>query len=339
MSVEYAACPDIDGGQLDGLLMKIGSMVGNPEKLETEVKNVVFEHDTPNAIGKHTGDVPIFAPALGPGTVTLPFTTVELMDERSFNTVLTMADSKDKVEEVDTSSNRASPPTSPDPPASPSKTAPSTTVASPPVPVSPLKPEPPPPGSQPVPDHPVPPSSTTTNSPAPRRPRPPTKGILKPPPPPAKPTLGNRLRDIVTVVGGGAKSLFELPPGSDTPGAGPSTPQPPSQQSVGGTLNALGGRIGLGFSRLVAGSPGNSTTSTPNDSPVPSRSIGLPENGVTPLVSEKKRQKQPLKRATFLLPSLSITYPISSQGEPWSQKVLEERQKVSKARNPHLFLA
>jgi hypothetical protein len=45
--------------------------------------------------------------------------------------------------------------------------------------------------------------------------------------------------------------------------------------------------------------------------------------------SEKARQKQPLKRATFVLPSLSITYPISSQGEPWSQKVIEERDKVS----------
>jgi hypothetical protein len=62
------------------------------------------------------------------------------------------------------------------------------------------------------------------------------------------------------------------------------------------------------------------------------RSISLPEVMGSPLglgSSEKARQKQPLKRATFMLPSLSITYPISSQGEPWSLKVIEDRDRVS----------
>jgi hypothetical protein len=163
-------------------------------------------------------------------------------------------------------------------------------------------------------------------SPAPRRPKPPTKGILKPPPPPAKPTLTNRLRDIVTVVGGGAKSLFD-PQELETAGAGPSTPQ----SSVGGTLNALSGRLTLGLSRFVSPPGAVSTGSSPAASPVP-RSMSLPEGGATGttgVMSEKSRQKQPLKRATFLLPSLSITYPISSAGEPWSQKVLEDRKRVS----------
>lgn len=182
-----------------------------------------------------------------------------------------------------------------------------------------------------------------TPSPALRRPRPPTKGILKPPPPPAKPTLTNRLRDIATAVGGSAKSLFE--PVDDDTTAGPSSApasraassagsegQAPQSvtATVGGTLNAISGRLGIGFSRFVAAhAPASSTTSSPSGSPMPSRSISLPETGSQPPMSEKVRQKQPLRRATFLLPSLSITYPISSQGEPWSEKVLEDRKRVS----------
>lgn len=168
---------------------------------------------------------------------------------------------------------------------------------------------------------------TECSSPGPRRPKPPTKGILKPPPPPAKPTLTNRLRDIVTVVGGGAKSLFD-PLEHENAAAGPSTPQPPS---VGGTLNAIGGRLSMGFSRFVsppnpspsAPTPSVLGTASPAGSPLP-KSMSLPETG-----GERGKPKQPLKRATFLLPSMSITYPISSSGEPWSQKVLEDRERVS----------
>lgn len=185
------------------------------------------------------------------------------------------------------------------------------------------------------------PEDTVKPSPAPRRPKPPTRGILKPPPPPPKPTLGNRLRDIVsnsvTIVGGSAKSLFDPAFETDSPGAGPSSrpagsvPTPPQSMTaaVGGTLNALSGRLGLGFSRLVAGSPTASPSGTPTGSPMPVRFISLPDTGSTPMpMSEKSRQKQPLRRATFLLPNLSIIYPISSQGEPWSEKVLEDRKRV-----------
>lgn len=42
------------------------------------------------------------------------------------------------------------------------------------------------------------------------------------------------------------------------------------------------------------------------------------------------KKKQPLKKVTFLLPSMSIIYPISSNGEPWSEKVLADRAKVSR---------
>ncbi|WVF72536.1 hypothetical protein IAT40_007353 [Kwoniella sp. CBS 6097] len=219
-------------------------------------------------------------------------------------------------------------------------------------------------------------------SPAKRRPKPPTRGILKPPPPPTKPTLGNRLRDIVggavnTAVGTTTR-LFDAAdeaalggPGSGSgAGAGPSTPSTArgaqgsltsaggyggtgarstplgtSSSAPGGTLASISGRLaGLGLSRFVAtatgaASPSSSTTQgniTPSGSPMPTRSISLPEAGSpmstgaggASMMSEKSRQKQPLKRATFVLPSLSITYPISSAGEPWSAKVIEDRARI-----------
>ena len=94
--------------------------------------------------------------------------------------------------------------------------------------------------------------------------------------------------------------------------------------------------MGAGFNRLVVAaqqqaqsSPGQNGGGTPNGSPLGIRSMSLPEVISTPFGgSEKSRQKQPLKRATFVLPSLSITYPISSQGEPWSLKVVEDRDRV-----------
>lgn len=203
------------------------------------------------------------------------------------------------------------------------------------------------------------PAPPTPRSPAPRRPDPPTKGILKPPPPPSRPTLSNRLRDIAGV----AKSLFdplEDPAQSSTPsgsGTGSSSgsglrTQPNGHNggqsstsassssgdaysngippAVSSAFTAFSGRLGAGFNRLVVaasqGSPASS--SSPQGSPMGSRSISLPD-GVAPLLqSERARQKQPLKRATFVLPSMSITYPISSQGEPWSQKVVADREKV-----------
>ncbi|KJD99826.1 hypothetical protein I311_06588 [Cryptococcus gattii NT-10] len=44
--------------------------------------------------------------------------------------------------------------------------------------------------------------------------------------------------------------------------------------------------------------------------------------------SHGSKKKQPLKKVTFLLPSISIVYPISSNGEPWSEKVLADRAKI-----------
>ena len=180
-----------------------------------------------------------------------------------------------------------------------------------------------------------PPQPVIPASPAIRRPKPPTKGILKPPPPPGKPTLSNRLRDIAGV----AKSLFD-------PLEDPQSPQSPqingSRQveaeagpSVSSAFTAFSGRLGAGFNRLVVAAQQQAQSSpgqnggTPNGSPLGIRSMSLPEVIGTPFGgSEKSRQKQPLKRATFVLPSLSITYPISSQGEPWSLKVVEDRDRV-----------
>jgi len=182
-----------------------------------------------------------------------------------------------------------------------------------------------------------PPTAPIPASPAIRRPKPPTKGILKPPPPPGKPTLSNRLRDIAGV----AKSLFD--PLEDTHQSSHAPQTNGSRQaeaeagpSVSSAFTAFSGRLGAGFNRLVVAaqqqaqsSPGQNGGGTPNGSPLGIRSMSLPEVIGTPFGgSEKSRQKQPLKRATFVLPSLSITYPISSQGEPWSLKVVEDRDRV-----------
>jgi protein phosphatase 1 regulatory subunit 37 len=182
-----------------------------------------------------------------------------------------------------------------------------------------------------------PPTAPIPASPAIRRPKPPTKGILKPPPPPGKPTLSNRLRDIAGV----AKSLFD--PLEDPQSQSPQSPQTNGSRhveaeagpSVSSAFTAFSGRLGAGFNRLVVAAQQQTQSSpgqnggTPNGSPLGIRSISLPEVIGTPFGgSEKSRQKQPLKRATFVLPSLSITYPISSQGEPWSLKVVEDRDRV-----------
>lgn len=40
---------------------------------------------------------------------------------------------------------------------------------------------------------------------------------------------------------------------------------------------------------------------------------------------------RPLKRASFILPAISITYPISSSNPPWSDKVLQDRRQVEES--------
>jgi protein phosphatase 1 regulatory subunit 37 len=212
--------------------------------------------------------------------------------------------------------------------------------AKPDLPVEASQTSEPPPSTETVPSTPSkpPPTAPIPASPAIRRPKPPTKGILKPPPPPGKPTLSNRLRDIAGV----AKSLFD--PLEDPQSQSPQSPQTNGSRqveaeagpSVSSAFTAFSGRLGAGFNRLVVAaqqqaqsSPGQNGGGTPNGSPLGIRSMSLPEVIGTPFGgSEKSRQKQPLKRATFVLPSLSITYPISSQGEPWSLKVVEDRDRV-----------
>lgn len=145
-----------------------------------------------------------------------------------------------------------------------------------------------------------------------RRPKPPAKGILKPPPPPVKPTLGNRLRDMVVGVTGEV--------------AGPSSVHSSNAVNAAvGTFNAISGRFGL-FNRFAP----REEPAAPGQRSVPPRNAGG-ENGtapapVAPPMSDRIRR--PLKRATFVLPSISITYPISSQNEPWSAKVMEDREQV-----------
>lgn len=42
---------------------------------------------------------------------------------------------------------------------------------------------------------------------------------------------------------------------------------------------------------------------------------------------------KPLKRASFLLPLISITYPISSTNPPWSDKILADRDEIERSKN------
>nr|ODN75708.1 hypothetical protein L203_06480 [Cryptococcus depauperatus CBS 7841] len=178
-----------------------------------------------------------------------------------------------------------------------------------------------------------------------RRPPPPQRGILKPPPPPSKPTFGNRLRDIVGGAVNTTAKLFDGP--DDTAGARSSGREaeaaPPtasssrmsagvegSQASQRGGLSSFGGRLALGFNRFVQ--PQSQQTLTPNFLSVSrqtspsSRSAVLSEMSPASVIDDEGGK--PLKKAAFVLPSLSITYPISSSCEPWSQKVVEDRQRV-----------
>lgn len=43
---------------------------------------------------------------------------------------------------------------------------------------------------------------------------------------------------------------------------------------------------------------------------------------------EPKSSSRPLKRASFLLPAMSVTYPISASTPPWSDKVTSDRQLI-----------
>jgi hypothetical protein len=153
-------------------------------------------------------------------------------------------------------------------------------------------------------------------APALRRPKPPTRGILKPPPPPAKPTLGNRLRDMVVGVTG------EVPGPSSRSGSD-------AMNAAVGTFNAISGRLGL-FNRFA---PKEEPQHRQQPHALPRRSTSLASDGssTSPVhsVASPDRHTLPLKRATFVLPSISITYPISSQNEPWSTKVVEDRERVS----------
>ncbi|WVQ71367.1 hypothetical protein IAR50_000896 [Cryptococcus sp. DSM 104548] len=171
-------------------------------------------------------------------------------------------------------------------------------------------------------------------SPARRRPPPPTRGILKPPPPPAKPSLGNRLRDIVWGEAEGGETRSQEASGAGgarDPGDGQmrGLPTPRALGGQGGTLASLSGRLASGFGRLVAPQPTAPATPSKHE-PAPSERPTTQEEHSTGQVGQvvAVKKKQPLKKATFLLPSMSVTYPISSQGEPWSLKVLEDRQKI-----------
>jgi protein phosphatase 1 regulatory subunit 37 len=42
---------------------------------------------------------------------------------------------------------------------------------------------------------------------------------------------------------------------------------------------------------------------------------------------------KPLKRASFLLPLISITYPISSTNAPWSEKILADRDEIERTKD------
>lgn len=72
-----------------------------------------------------------------------------------------------------------------------------------------------------------------------------------------------------------------------------------------------------------------------NSSSSPLRSISITTNPATaslvsPSPSTSSTNNKPLKRATFILPLISTTYPISASQAPYSSKVLSEKEKIDK---------
>jgi protein phosphatase 1 regulatory subunit 37 len=72
----------------------------------------------------------------------------------------------------------------------------------------------------------------------------------------------------------------------------------------------------------------------------PTKSLGLTSSGPgSPLQISNESTTitiitdtyRPLKRASFILPAISITYPISSANPPWSDKVLQDRRQVEES--------
>jgi protein phosphatase 1 regulatory subunit 37 len=130
----------------------------------------------------------------------------------------------------------------------------------------------------------------------PKRPRTaqPTRSILKPPPPPPKPTISNKLRDVLGSIN---PKFFDAQVMVEPPAA-------------------WGGRLG----RFVGGVTQAVPVPSVNSDPGPSTAPAQPQ--------APQRTGKPLKRATFMLPALTITYPISSSTPPWSGKVVEDRKSI-----------
>lgn len=87
------------------------------------------------------------------------------------------------------------------------------------------------------------------------------------------------------------------------------------------TANARGPSSDKDLPRTPSKTPTSQTTSS-----MASSTLQVP-NETTTIVIETDTYK-PLKRASFILPIISITYPISSTHPPWSDKMLQDRRKV-----------
>ncbi len=112
----------------------------------------------------------------------------------------------------------------------------------------------------------------------------------------------------------------------------------PPSGTVGSVVSKLSdGRVG-GRGAETPSSALSTSTVSPS---TPSTSKSIPQISTNPLTTTDSAfqvldSTKPLKQASFLLPSMSITYPISTSTPAWSDKNTSERIKIEQTRAEEL---
>lgn len=97
------------------------------------------------------------------------------------------------------------------------------------------------------------------------------------------------------------------------------------RQQAASTINAAAQAAQKQPQRPIVEKPLPASPDAPTPPPV-KLNLASPS---TPLsLHDTKLSSRPLKRASFLLPAISITYPISASTPPWSDKVTSDRQMI-----------
>jgi hypothetical protein len=114
----------------------------------------------------------------------------------------------------------------------------------------------------------------------------------------------------------------------------------PQSGTVGNVVSKLSeGKVGGVGNTEPMSTVSTSTAAASLSTPTTSRTIPLPSNNpsVTNLsASQALNSTKPLKQASFLLPSMSITYPISTSTPAWSDKNTSDRMKIEQSKAEEL---